>query len=157
MRRWLLAGVALLCVGGGASPAQASVINSWGCSFAPGSDALDADCLEGLRLLVRGRDFIESQRQQSRGANADPSPTTGFEVSGYIDTAEATRGWTRVGEQRARAVAEALIAMGVPRDMVMTRNEGAEVTIPTGPNVWERQNRRATVVVVSRRAVARPN
>jgi outer membrane protein OmpA-like peptidoglycan-associated protein len=67
-------------------------------------------------------------------------------VHGHADAAEASRGRSILGERRARAVAEWLIAAGIPRELVAPIDHGAsQFLVPTEPGKAERQNRRVEI------------
>ena len=68
-------------------------------------------------------------------------------VHGHADASEAARGNDEVATRRARAVADFLIAHGVPRTHVTYRGLGAgNPLVPTGSGVAEPQNRRVEII-----------
>jgi outer membrane protein OmpA-like peptidoglycan-associated protein len=123
--------------------AQALTVPSL-CLFDPGSDAIDARCEETLRSFMLywtrvHKDRTEAQQRE----NSLPVREARVFIYGSTDTAEQTRGLAFVHERRARAVAEALIAAGIPRQLITVRGHEENLLVPTGPNVSERQNRSA--------------
>lgn len=133
-----------------ASP-RMSVTRLFFCFFEPGSDALSPNCEQVLTEYVdywtNTRDGRDSPWPPGAGEPPRMMPVI---VNGHADGAEASRGQAIVGERRARAVAEWLIAAGIPREHVSPTGHGAsQFLVPTLPNEAERQNRR--VEIVSRR------
>lgn len=154
MSRWKVRthGLALLvmALAGGmpASVAPASGYN-FGCAFDAGSDALNARCEQDvsrfLRVWNRFRDG--AIRHHQTGAPIPPT-TLRVIVRGHADGAESRRGAAIISERRARAVAERIIAAGIPRNLVVAESYGARcLLVPTDPGEAEQQNRRVEIVL----------
>lgn len=148
LRRWAFA--AVLSSAFAVLPIQAlSVSRSYKCFFDPGSDAFNAYC---ERILTEYVDFWTRSRDGRwpawPGPGFAPAHTiTRIEVGGHTDNAEASRSLAEVSERRARAVAEWLIAAGIPREYVFVTGYGArELLVPTQPRQAEPQNRRVEIV-----------
>ncbi|GGJ06450.1 hypothetical protein GCM10011320_11570 [Neoroseomonas lacus] len=76
-----------------------------------------------------------------------PAQMGRVDVIGHIDGAEVQRGLSIVGEQRARAVAEWLIAAGISRGLVrLCPVNVRDMLVPTPPGVAEPWNRWTEVV-----------
>jgi OmpA-OmpF porin, OOP family len=68
-------------------------------------------------------------------------------VIGHTDTSGSVRYNQRLSERRAKNVADALVAMGVPAQTVVFGGVGEnDLAVPTPFGVREPQNRRVTVV-----------
>jgi outer membrane protein OmpA-like peptidoglycan-associated protein len=69
-------------------------------------------------------------------------------VVAYADTAGSTAYNLRLSERRAKAAADALVALGVPPAGIQTSWKGeADPAVDTGDNVREPLNRRVTIHV----------
>jgi outer membrane protein OmpA-like peptidoglycan-associated protein len=130
-------------------PAPAGAARSFLCTFDTDSDALDSRCNQIAREFVDYWMAAGGRTRLLTDGTHSPNPPLRVSVVGGIDTAEETRRQHIVGERRARAVAEALIAAGIPRAGVRVRNLGARLLQPTGPNVSERWNRRVEITLHS--------
>jgi len=68
-------------------------------------------------------------------------------VTGHADTSGSVRYNQRLSDRRARHVADALVHMGVPAQMVAFGGVGEnDLAVPTPDGVREPRNRRVTVV-----------
>jgi outer membrane protein OmpA-like peptidoglycan-associated protein len=68
-------------------------------------------------------------------------------VTGHTDTAGGAAHNQRLSERRARAVADALIADGLPRGSIVARGVGErDLLVPTADGVRQPKNRRAEIV-----------
>jgi OOP family OmpA-OmpF porin len=69
-------------------------------------------------------------------------------VIGYSDTAGSMAVAQRLSEQRASAVRDELVRLGLPQDAIGVEGRGKkELAVPTGDRVSEPRNRRARVVI----------
>ncbi len=78
-------------------------------------------------------------------------PNSLIDVYGFTDTTGAPATNQRLSEQRARGVADYLIARGVARSRIETRGFGEQreyLRIPTGDNVDEPRNRRVEIKII---------
>lgn len=145
-RRWISATFLVFALF--ALPARAPAFSRlFFCFFDAGSDALNPRCeqilAEFLDFWTRSRD---SRLPPWPPAPYGPSLTLRVDIDGHVDAAEASRGLESVGERRARAMAEWLIAAGIPRAFVTVNGHGArQLLVPTAPNQAEPQNRRAQI------------
>jgi OOP family OmpA-OmpF porin len=74
--------------------------------------------------------------------------TTTIKVSGYTDTSGTPTYNMGLSARRARAVADQLVADGVPANEIETHAFGeTHLLVPTGPGVREPQNRRVEIVL----------
>lgn len=81
---------------------------------------------------------------------AADAPQSGvrFEVTGYADTAGPADYNERLSQRRAEAVASALAAQGVPRDLIAVRWVGEmQPAVPTADGVAEPENRRVSIAL----------
>ncbi|MEO3471203.1 OmpA family protein [Roseomonas sp. CAU 1739] len=131
-----------------AAPAFA-LSRSFVCTFDPGSDAIDARCERVLSGYVEFWTQLRDGRLRAwPGPGFAPAYSiTRIEVGGHADGAEVSRGLAVVSERRARAVAEWLIAAGIPREYVIVTGYGArQLIVPTQPHEAEPLNRRVDVI-----------
>ena len=71
-----------------------------------------------------------------------------LQVTGYTDLSGSAGYDQQLSEQRANAVANALAALGVPRnDMVVTGRGMNDPRVPTAPSVRQPQNNRVEIVI----------
>lgn len=69
-------------------------------------------------------------------------------VIGYADTAGSAGASQRISEQRAEAVRDELMRLGLPADIIRTEGRGKkELAVQTGDNVREPRNRRTRLVI----------
>jgi outer membrane protein OmpA-like peptidoglycan-associated protein len=69
-------------------------------------------------------------------------------VIGYTDSSGSTRYNVRLSERRAKAVADALVGLGVPAGSLQVDWRGeSELAVQTGDGVKEPLNRRATITI----------
>ena len=69
-------------------------------------------------------------------------------VVGYTDTSGSAAYNLRLSERRAKATADALVALGVPQDSLDVSWKGkSDLAVPTPDGVREPLNRRATIHV----------
>lgn len=74
-------------------------------------------------------------------------------INGYTDTAGAPDESMRLSEQRADAVAHALLASGIDTHRIAAHGYGAaHLKIPTGPDMRESRNRRVEIVITPKMA-----
>ncbi len=72
------------------------------------------------------------------------------DVVGFADTAGSTDYNLRLSERRAKAAADALVALGVPGASIQVSWKGeADPAVATGDNVREPMNRRVTIHVAA--------
>jgi OmpA-OmpF porin, OOP family len=70
------------------------------------------------------------------------------QVTGYDDRAGTPEASQKISEQRANAVAQALVRLGVPANAMVVSGRGQnDNRVPTGPGVREPQNRRVEIVL----------
>tara|TARA_B100001778_G_scaffold300534_1_gene275996 strand:+ start:1259 stop:2266 length:1008 start_codon:yes stop_codon:yes gene_type:complete len=70
----------------------------------------------------------------------------GINIVGHTDSSGSDAYNRALGMRRANAVRTALVKLGVPANMITTSSKGeAELLVPTGDNVKEPANRRATI------------
>jgi OOP family OmpA-OmpF porin len=68
------------------------------------------------------------------------------QVTGHTDTSGAVRYNQKLSERRARQVADALVAMGVPPQTIVFGGVGEnDLAVPTPDSVREPRNRRVTI------------
>jgi OOP family OmpA-OmpF porin len=68
-------------------------------------------------------------------------------VTGHTDTSGPVRYNQRLSERRAKNVADALVALGVPAQTIVFGGVGEnDLAVPTPDNVREPRNRRVTIV-----------
>lgn len=90
-------------------------------------------------LVSAGKDVAAEAAQAYRAKGG-----TRIDVVGHTDTAEAAT----LGADRARAIRDELVRLGVPANAVHSEGRGAsEPMVPTPAGVREPMNRRATIVV----------
>jgi outer membrane protein OmpA-like peptidoglycan-associated protein len=78
-------------------------------------------------------------------------PNSLIDVFGFTDTTGSPATNQRLSEERARAVADYLIARGVARSRIETRGYGedrAYLRVPTADNVDEPRNRRVEIKII---------
>ena len=69
-------------------------------------------------------------------------------IVGYTDTSGSVAYNLRLSERRAKATADALVALGVPQDSLDVSWKGkSDLAVPTPDGVREPLNRRATIHV----------
>ena len=147
---WLMRCAMLLIVGASALSSSAlSYSRSFICFFDLDSDAINARCELNLADYVDY--WIRLRDGRLRGwpdtSFFRPYTITQVEIGGHLDAAEASQGLTVVSERRARAVAEWLIAAGIPREYVFVTGYGDQrLLVPTPPGIAEPQNRRVEIV-----------
>lgn len=68
-------------------------------------------------------------------------------MTGHTDTVGGVAYNQRLSERRARAVEDALVADGVPKDTIAARGVGkTDLMVPTADGVREPKNRRVEIV-----------
>lgn len=98
--------------------------------FDSGSAALQSEALDIIHAV----------------AAATPRSGERIEVSGYADTAGPVDYNERLSQRRAEAVASALAAQGVPRDLIAVRWYGeTQPALLTADNVAAAENRRVSI------------
>ncbi len=94
-------------------------------------------------LTPRALDIISQAATDSKSQS-----TTTLEVSGYTDTSGTPTYNMGLSQRRATAVANQLVADGVPASEITTHAFGeTHLLVPTGPGVREPQNRRVEIVL----------
>jgi outer membrane protein OmpA-like peptidoglycan-associated protein len=94
-------------------------------------------------LTPRALDIISQAASDSKSQS-----TTTIDVSGYTDTSGTPTYNMGLSQRRATAVANQLIADGVPASEITTHAFGeTHLLVPTGPGVREPQNRRVEIVL----------
>ena len=69
------------------------------------------------------------------------------QVTGHTDTSGSVRYNQRLSERRAKAVADALVSIGVPAQTIVFGGVGEnDLAVPTPDSVREPRNRRVTIV-----------
>jgi outer membrane protein OmpA-like peptidoglycan-associated protein len=92
-------------------------------------------------LSADARRAIDAAVADARGPNSRR-----VKVIGYTDTSGSSDANEQLSMRRAEAVAEELVAQGVPRDMIDVSGRGeSDLAVPTGDGVVEAKNRRATI------------
>jgi outer membrane protein OmpA-like peptidoglycan-associated protein len=67
-------------------------------------------------------------------------------VIGYTDTSASSHANEQLSLRRAEAVADELVAQGVPRDMIDISGRGeADLAVQTSDGIVEPKNRRASI------------
>ncbi len=94
-------------------------------------------------LTPRALDIISQAASDSKSQT-----TTTIDVSGYTDTSGTPTYNMGLSQRRATAVANQLVADGVPASEITTHAFGeTHLLVPTGPGVREPQNRRVEIVL----------
>jgi outer membrane protein OmpA-like peptidoglycan-associated protein len=94
-------------------------------------------------LTPRALDIISQAASDSKSQS-----TTTIDVSGYTDTSGTPTYNMGLSQRRATAVANQLVADGVPASEITTHAFGeTHLLVPTGPGVREPQNRRVEIVL----------
>jgi OOP family OmpA-OmpF porin len=94
-------------------------------------------------LTPRALNIVSQAALDSKSAQ-----TTTIKVSGYTDTSGTPTYNMGLSARRARAVADQLVADGVPANEIETHAFGeTHLLVPTGPGVREPQNRRVEIVL----------
>jgi len=94
-----------------------------------------------------------SQQSATNGSGQNTSNVSGqsarrFQVIGYTDTAGSAAYNRKLSERRAQAVADALVAEGVPRASLDVQWHGEDqLPVPTADGVPEPQNRRVSIAM----------
>lgn len=108
-------------------------------------------------LIFRGNSLAISARGEqilsAVAAIAEKYDSTFLSINGYTDTTGASDVDLRLSQQRADAVAHALLSSGIDVRRIAARGYGvAHLKIPTGPNVGEPRNRRIEIVITPKMA-----
>jgi len=99
------------------------------------------------RLGPLARRIVADAAQAARQRQAEGS-FSHVKVIGYADTAGSAGGSQRLSEERAQAVRDELVRLGLPGDAVRTEGRGKEdLAVATGDKVREPRNRRARLVI----------
>ena len=89
---------------------------------------------------------LTSDARQIVAAAANALKGDTIQVSGHTDTSGSAAANNRLSIQRARSVARALIADGVPQSSLQVSARGEkDLAVPTGNNVRDAQNRRVEI------------
>lgn len=84
---------------------------------------------------------------QQAAATYRAGGTVSVRVTGYTDTSGSVRYNQRLSERRAKQVADALVALGVPAQTIVFGGVGEnDLAVPTTDSVREPRNRRVTVI-----------
>jgi OOP family OmpA-OmpF porin len=97
-------------------------------------------------ITAEAHDVI-AKAAATAAASAVGKPTVAL-VTGYTDTSGSPAYNQKLSERRAASVKRELIGQGIPADAIQTYGKGeSNLLVPTGDNVRELQNRRATIVL----------
>jgi outer membrane protein OmpA-like peptidoglycan-associated protein len=118
---------------------------------------------DSILLLLRSDVLFarDSTNLSSRGAQilseiaavAEKYDSTVITANGYTDTADPPDRDMQVSQERADAVAKALVAAGIDAHRVAAHGLGAtHLKIPTGPNKSEPRNRRVEILIAPKMA-----
>lgn len=146
LRLWFLMSATVIAA---ATPVSATSYDQ-SCNFEDSSDALSLRCEAVLQNFVaRWLGFRDGTLRAARGDSMLAPSTYHVVVQGHADRAEDRRALAAVGARRARAVAEWIIAAGVPSDLVSAEGYGATcLLVPSDPGQAEPQNRRVELFMI---------
>ena len=86
---------------------------------------------------------------QQAGAYAAEGNSQRVEVVGHTDSSGSNADNARLSERRAKAVADGLVALGVPQTVLAVDWRGeSELAVPTPDGTKEPLNRRSTIAVI---------
>jgi hypothetical protein len=104
-------------------------------------------------LFPLGKATLDSTAQATIASAKQEYDRTGsahIEVVGHTDTSGSVSLNQQLSERRAEAVTAALVQLGVPQSAVSQSGAGeSDLTVQTGPNVQEAQNRRTEINVIA--------
>jgi outer membrane protein OmpA-like peptidoglycan-associated protein len=98
--------------------------------------------LGDANLSADARHAVDAAVADAKGAKSK------IKVTGYTDTAGSPDMNEQLSMKRAEAVADELVAQGIPRTMIDVSGRGeSDLAVPTGDRVVEPKNRRAIIEV----------
>jgi hypothetical protein len=96
-------------------------------------------------LTAEGRSVVEQAAADFRNTGS-----SSVSIVGHTDTVGSTEFNMRLSQRRAETVGQALIANGVPADVLVAAWRGeTELAVPTGDNVREQRNRRVEISIAA--------
>lgn len=127
---------------------RAAFVAGAGAALAQGAEVSEHRVFFGIDRAAFGEDGIETLTRASRAAIGE-----GFGVviaAGHTDTLGDAAYNLDLSRRRARAIAEELIARGVPRAVVEQAAFGqTELAVPTGDGEAEVANRRVVITLAA--------